>query len=50
VDHHDLLPVLDDQVRGQEGVARTEAFVSLDLRFKRLSALPDQPTAETPTG
>ncbi|MFN8162542.1 MAG: Lrp/AsnC family transcriptional regulator [Solirubrobacterales bacterium] len=35
VDHQDLLTVLDRQVRELPGVARVEAFVSFDLRYKR---------------
>lgn len=35
VDHQDLLAVLDRQVRELPGVARVEAFVSFDLRYKR---------------
>lgn len=36
VDHNDLLAVLDGQVRALPGVARLEAFVCLDLHYKRV--------------
>lgn len=36
VDHRDLLALLDEQVRELKGVARIEAFVCLDLRYKRV--------------
>ncbi|MFN8160251.1 MAG: Lrp/AsnC family transcriptional regulator [Solirubrobacterales bacterium] len=36
VDQRDLLAVLDRQVRELPGVARVEAFVSFDLRYKRV--------------
>jgi DNA-binding Lrp family transcriptional regulator len=38
VSMQDLLAVLDQQVRRLDEVARVETFVSLDLRYKRLSA------------
>jgi DNA-binding Lrp family transcriptional regulator len=37
-EHQDLLSVLDDQVRELDAVALIETFVSLDLRYKRVSA------------
>jgi DNA-binding Lrp family transcriptional regulator len=38
VDNADLMSVLDEQVRQLPGVVRTEAFLTLDLRYKPLPA------------
>jgi Lrp/AsnC family transcriptional regulator for asnA, asnC and gidA len=38
VDNGDLMTVLDEQIRQLPGVARTEAFLTLDLRYKPLPA------------
>lgn len=38
VDNADLMSVLDEQIRQLPGVARTEAFLTLDLRYKPLPA------------
>jgi DNA-binding Lrp family transcriptional regulator len=38
VDNADLMSVLDEQIRRLPGVARTEAFLALDVRYKPLPA------------
>jgi DNA-binding Lrp family transcriptional regulator len=38
IDFQDLSLVLDEQLRALDGVARVEAFVALDLRYKRVPA------------
>jgi DNA-binding Lrp family transcriptional regulator len=38
VDNADLMTVLDEQIRLLPGVARTEAFLTMDLRYKPLPA------------
>jgi Lrp/AsnC family transcriptional regulator for asnA, asnC and gidA len=40
VDHDDLLRVIDEDVRGEPGVARVEAFLILDLFYKRVRPPP----------
>ena len=36
IDHDDLLRVLDEEVRSLNSVARVEAFLCLDLHYKRV--------------